>query len=423
MCNRLVGLLLALTALAACARPYAPTGGEPDRLPPALVSTSPAPFVVVTQLDEPAVFRFNERIRTRTFNRSLVSVSPGEPGDIEFHVGGDEIRVRPRGGWAPGQIYHVVIRPGVEDLFNNRRTQQVELVFSTGPEVPRDALAGLVEDRLTGRGARDAVVEAVRRTDSTVYRAWTDSSAFFALRDIPYGTYDLYAYADANHNGRRDPAEARHLGVTASLGAGQDTVQVFFELLPSDTTAPRLLRAETMDSTAVRVTFDDAVDPDSGLVAATAAAYLLPDSTLRPGRLTLELLAAATEAARRRRAAADSVAADSAARAAADSAARAATRDSTAARPPARALPSAARAAARAPGPAPAAPTGPLPEKIVVLSSEQPFAPGDYAIVIEGVRNVNGLSGGGSVRVTVKAAPAPARPSADTIPVFRPRLP
>jgi hypothetical protein len=156
-----------LVVLAACARPFAPPGGDPDRLPPGLVSTSPAPFAVLTELDEPVVFRFDERIRTRNFSPALVSVSPGVPEDVEFQVKGNEVRVGLRGGWRQGQIYNVVIRPGVEDMFNNRRARAAELVFTTGPQVPHSVLAGLIEDRLTGRPAREAV-EAVRRTDSTV---------------------------------------------------------------------------------------------------------------------------------------------------------------------------------------------------------------------------------------------------------------
>ena len=411
MPRQLAILGVALTALAACARPYAPPGGDPDRLPPALVTTNPAPFTVWTQLEQPVVFRFDERLRTRTFTRALVSVSPGSPADIEFHVSGNEVRVRPRGGWLPGQIYRVVLRPGVEDMFSNRRLAEAELVFSTGPQVPPSALAGLIEDRMTRRPARDAIVEAVRRNDSTVYRAWADSAAFFALRYIPYGTYDLYAYADGNRNGRRDPSEARDIGVTASVGPGQDTVQVFFELLPNDSTPPRPLRAEPQDSVHVRITFDDAIDPDSGLVAATATIFALPDSTLRPGRPALLLEAAATAAARARRAAADSAAADSAARA------RARTGGDSAAAPPAPARPPAPVAGGRPGAAAPAAqnaPTEPLPEKIVVLSTDAPFAPGEYVLVISGARNVNGLVGGGSVRFTVKPPAAPARAPADT---------
>jgi len=382
------GLLLTMVVLAGCARPYAPPGGERDRLPPALVSTSPAPLAVGGELDAPVVFRFDERIRTRTFTRALVSVSPSLPDEIEFDIKGSEVRVRRRGGWQPGQIYHVILRPGVEDLFGNRRSLPAELVFSTGPQIPPTALAGLVEDRITARAARDAVVEAVRRNDSTVYRTYADSAAFFALRHVPYGTYDVVAYSDANRNARRDASEARHLGVTASLGPGQDTVQVFFNLLPSDTTGPRLLRAETQDSLSVRLTFDDAIDPDSGMVGGGAELFALPDSSSVPAALDMQLQAVAAAAARIRQAAVDSARADSA---------RADT------------------AAARVPVPPPAAAQDTariLPEKVLVLTMERALSPGEYAVVVRGLRNVNGLVGGGSARFTVR--PPPRRPAADT---------
>ena len=53
------------------------------------------------------------------------------------------IRVSLRRGWEPGQIYHVTIRPQIQDLFNNRVTDPVHLVFSTGPAIPQTRLSGL----------------------------------------------------------------------------------------------------------------------------------------------------------------------------------------------------------------------------------------------------------------------------------------
>jgi hypothetical protein len=166
-----------------------------------------------------------------------------------------------------------------------------------------------------------------------------------------------------------------------------------------------------MDSMQVRITFDDAIDQDSGLVAARADVFALPDSTARAGNYTLQLEAAALASARARRPAADSVAPDSAA---ADSGCIHNSTVDTTARAAPRLRPGAAPPAAQEP-------TVPIPQKAIVLGSDTPFRPGSYAIVVSGARNVNGLAGGGSVTLTVRAPATPARSPTDTLPDPSPR--
>lgn len=395
-------LLLLLGALlgAACARPQAPPGGDPDRQPPALVATAPAPLSLLSDLAAPVVVRFDERLRVRTFNRTFVTVMPGAPAEMEVSLHGAEIRVRRTGGWLPGQVYHVVVRAGLEDRFGNKRTDPVELVFSTGPEIPPTALAGVVQDRMTGQGARDAVVEAVRQSDSTTYRAQADSTAFFALRHAPYGTYDVRAYTDRNRNGRLDAGESRSEAVLVSMAPGADTTTLALELLPGDTTPPRLLRAETLDSLHVRLTFDDAIDLEFGLDSARVSFLRLADSATIAIAARLQPARAHEQEQQRARAAADSARAAEAARADTTLAA------TDTAAPPVTAPPRApgvTRGAASAPGRL-------VPEPAVVVTLPAPLAPGEYAAQATGFRNLNRLSGGGTAEFTVQ----PPRPPADS---------
>ena len=380
MMKRSVVLLL---ALGACARPQPAPGGDPDRQAPGLVSTSPAALARVTDPNATVVFRFDERLRTRSFNRTFVTVMPGEPDEFQVSVHGNEVRVSRRAGWLPGQIYHVVVRTGIEDLFGNRRSVPAELVFSTGPEVPFTAIAGMVQDRVTRQGARDAQVQAVRRADSTVYRTAADSASFFALRHAPYGTYDVVAFSDRNRNNRLDAGEPRSGISLVNLGAGADTVMVMFELLPHDSTGPRLSRAELADSTHLRLTFDDYIDAENGTGGASLEVYQLPDSTLYQAGGALQLPAAFEAERERSRAAADT------------GRARADTARADTARP----------APPRRPGIASAQrPTGPVADRTVIATVMRPLVPGEYAVVVRNIRNVNGLVGSGSVRFTVRAA-------------------
>jgi hypothetical protein len=196
--------LVAVLLLSGCAKAYAPPGGEQDRTPPRLVSTTPEALAVVPGFNQPIVFTFDETLAEQGINNATVVVSPQPRGNVEIERHGNRIEVKSRAGWTADQVYRVLVRPGIGDRFGNRRTDALEIVFSTGPAIESTALGGLVTDRLTGRAAVDASIEAVRAADSAVYTTDADSAGFFALRSVPSGVYTVRAYFDSNRNRRRD---------------------------------------------------------------------------------------------------------------------------------------------------------------------------------------------------------------------------
>lgn len=408
-------LLMACTAAVACARPLPPPGGEEDRLPPQLVGTVPEPLAVVPANDEPVVFRFDERISERNFSETLITVSPLD-GALRIDRSGREVRIGIDGGWRADRVYRIVLLPGIRDLFGNTRTEAAELVFSTGPPVPDNALAGIVLDRVTARAAQNGVVTAVRRADSVTYMAVADTGGFFSLRHIPLGVYDVRAYSDQNRNRRRDSAEPVDSGRVTTLSSTSDTLAVIFNVLSPDSTRAEVTSAEVIDSLRIRVQLDDYVAPDAPTSQIAVQLVALPDSTpvsaasrVVTAAVWDSLRAVTAEAARA--AAADSAAAA----AAADSAA--ADVDTTAARP-------------RPSGRPPARNTrqqeaqGPLPSRDLVIMLERPLAPGQYVVTLGGITNLSNISGGGgSASFEVRAAPArQERPApADTTSVPPPR--
>jgi hypothetical protein len=348
-------LLLGGALACGCARAFAPPGGERDVMAPRLESVSPAPLSVVPASRQAVVFRFDERISSRRFNRTLVTVNPAAPEDVNAEVSGHELRISLERGWQPGQVYQVLVRPGIGDLFGNERRDPVELIFSTGDPPPPSALAGLLEDRITGASPAEGVIQALRQGDSVSYIAGADSAGFFALRHVPYGTYDVTAYGDQNRNRRRDPSEAVAGPVVATLGSGQDTVMLALVLLPPDSTAPRLTGADRTDSVHVRLTFDDYLDADS-MATFAAQVLALPDSAPLPHSVRV----VADTATRRRE----------------------------------------ARAA----------------ERTLLLEVDRGLPPADVAIRVSGVRNVNGLMGGGTAAVAYRPTPVAPAPSDSTAP-------
>lgn len=373
-------LVAAGVGVLACARPYAPPGGEPDRSPPRLVSVTPEPLAVVAAGNQPVTFRFDERLSERGFSEALVTVSPLDSA-LRVDRSGGEVRVRIDGGWRPGRVYRVVLLPGIRDLFGNERSQQSEVVFSTGDPIGNTALAGMVIDRVTGQPAQNGVVEALHRSADARYTAIADSSGFYSLRYLPLGEYDVHAFDDLNRNRRRDGLEPVDIGHAAVFAAPTDTVALIFSTLSPDTTAPRVARAQALDSLHVRIEFDDPADPALAPEVVRAQVHALPDSTAYADVVRIITAAVFQD---ERRAAADSAAADTAA----------------ADRPPGAAADTAAAAA-------PAAETELLPVRELVLRLDRPLLPGSYTVTVSGLTNLHGLTGGGTARFDVAAPPTP----------------
>jgi hypothetical protein len=272
--------LAAAAGLAGCARVMPPTGGEQDREAPRVVETQPEQgqmAMAFAGTNQPVRIVFHETISERS-PRDMVQVSP-ETGEVDVDRDGNELKVRIAGGWREGRVYRVTVLPGIVDRRGNARTTSYELVFSTGAPILHNALGGIAVDRITGRPAVNARVEARLRSDTTsVYTAVTDSAGFFALRSLPAGDYTAVVYTDQNRNRRLDAAEAQAVS-NVTLGA-TDTVPLELALLPRDTTPARLLRAEIRDSMQVRLFFDDYRDANAPLRDIRVAAWQLPDSLL-----------------------------------------------------------------------------------------------------------------------------------------------
>lgn len=249
--------LTAVLGAAACAHVEAPPGGPEDNEPPEVISIRPTPDSIVPGYTGPVVVSFNERI-SETGIEDAVIVSP-RTSPVAVDHGRREIRVSLREGWAPDVIYHVSIRPDVRDLFNNVIQEPIEIVFSTGPEIPETIVEGSVIDRLTGQPEAEVRVEAIRAADSLVYATATDREGWFQIGRIPEGEYQIRAFEDLNRNRELDGYERSDSGLVEIRS--DVAVEVALRLLAPDSTAPVLASAESRPG-AIDLEFDDYLDPE-----------------------------------------------------------------------------------------------------------------------------------------------------------------
>ena len=297
-----------------------PPGGPEDHAPPKLLSVTPDTNSV-NQKPSNVTFRFDEVVSERpsgaqSLDRAVV-VSPSD-GAPRVRWRRSAIQVRPRRAFRPNTTYTVTILPGMTDLRGNTQKSGFTTTFSTGPNLLRTRLSGVVFDWVAGRPAPKSFVQAFVRGDTTFsWIAQADSAGRFELRSFPSGTYLLRAVIDANDNRGLDPREAWDTVGVAVADSGRVEMYAFVH----DTVGPRIDRINVSDSVTLGVDFDKAVDPSSPLTPATfvvvatdstptSVTALLSDSTLEAERAARAKSAADSARARGGR---DTTRADSAA--------------------------------------------------------------------------------------------------------------
>lgn len=274
---------VATAGAGACARESAPSGGPADRRPPVIVGVRPDTFEQIEPGSDRIRIEFDESLSETPSSGTLdqsVQVSP-RTGAVTVHHEGDAIEVEIEGGYLPGVVYRVTVLPVIQDRFRNALLDPFEWVFSTGPDFVPTAVAGEVWDRVTGDPVTDLAVFAVSG-DSVRYTAQTDSSGLFVMRYLPTGAYRLEGIDDRNLNDLADPFEIQGVGDELTLTAADTLVTSFWVMMP-DTTPAQLAQASKIDSSTVRLVFDDALDPMQSLQGLVRGVYR--DSGDTPGVL------------------------------------------------------------------------------------------------------------------------------------------
>ena len=422
--------LIALVGLgvAACARTGEPPGGPPDVKAPVILGVYPESGAVVPELHADAVIQYDDVIdegggggtaggtsgaATGLATKVLLSPTRGSY-KVSWHR--SAIHVKPAEGWKPGRVYHLEILPGIADLRRNTTKERHTIVFSTGPPVPKSALAGTVVQWVEQHVLTGGLVRAQLLPDTIGYLAVTDSVGNFRLDAIPPGRYLVYAIVDQNNNRQRDRREAYDSGVVKL----DTTASVVLWTFLHDSLGPRVRQVEAIDSTTARLTFSAPLDPAQPLDSLVVRVLALPDST--PVKIArLYSSADYDSVAARERAVADSI------RAAHDTTKKAApppkpdtTADTTGRVPPTR--PEAPRAAVDTSELRALLRKRPVPQDKIVLRVETPFKPeGKYYVEVRGARNLNGARADGhTVLVVPKPKPPPtaadsAKAAADSL--------
>ncbi len=277
---------VAVGLLAGCARMAPPPGGPSDGMPPLLISTIPDSLRVLDGFDGWVEFKFDEIISEGTqpnFGNGngelerLVMVSPSPDSVIpRVQWKRNRLLVRPRDGWRPNTVYRIELAPGIRDIRepSNVSTQASVITLATGGSLPSRYLIGRAVDWGTQRPVPLALIEALLLPDSLPYRTLADSNGRFAFGPLPRGTFLVAAVVDQDRNRRRGGKESWD---TVRVGMATDVVGEIWAY-PRDSTPPRILSAERVDSFTIGVVLTQTLDPRFALPADSIRVVGLPDS-------------------------------------------------------------------------------------------------------------------------------------------------
>ncbi len=377
--------LILLVAALGCAQQGFPPGGPEDKAPPKLLSIRPDSNAVNVKSDE-VELQYDEVLNEQpgaggSALGQLVLVSPSDGAPkVDWHR--SRLTVKGRHGWRSNTTYTITVLPGLTDLRGNAIETPLTFSFSTGPRIDTSRIAGIIFDWPAGHPLASARVEALRRSDSTLFVGRADSSGRFVIPHLSPGTFTVTGYGDANSNAALDPREPWD----SARVSVRDSARVELLAFVHDTLPPSIASVDVRDSLTLRVTFDRPLAPNQRLDSAHFRVRAA-DSSIVPIRRVLS--AAAYDKART-----DSTSHADSIRARTDTAA-------------ARALLEAARARAdtSAPKPGPV-PSKPIPVTEVYLLLGNPLVTGaTYRMTATNVRTILGRAGSPTRTISVPKPP------------------
>lgn len=347
--------LVLCVLVGACAKQEPPPGTGRDASPPRVVETRPAYGEAVPGFDGDAWIRFDEPLSNpRNIERTLLA-SPA--GRYRVMPGRTRIRIHPQEGWREDAVYYFVIPAGLSDLLRNRTAAPIELLFSTGADVPPTLVQGRAYDRVTGRGRQGTRLMFLSQ-DSVPYTAVSDTGGVFRLPGLPYGDYRALAFIDQDRDFEYDAEFEPGDVVPFQLTDGLPTATVDLWMLPADSTPPVLASADVLDSLTLRLTFDDPLDPEASL--AEVEVIVAEESGDRTWTLA----------------------------------------DVVVGRPPVpTVVPDSADVERDVPAPGPSGPVREPAPNFATVTVTEPLIEGTYRVEVSGFPNLRGLPGGGGVTV------------------------
>lgn len=253
-------IFFCLVSFASCATPVAPTGGQPIRTAPQIISTSPEQGT--TQFDKREIWFEFDRFMNRGSATRALRIEPDI--GISYSIGWKrKVLVITFTEPLPDSVT-IIVSLGTElsDIENNRLGQPFQLAFSTGSTVDSAGvdIATISFDKANEEaGVTVGLFRESALDQAAVYMAESDTAGIVRFRNTTPGQYVAVLLDDRNRNRRIDVGE-RHFPAIERITIATDTMNTSKLVYSTqDTVPPSVLGVGLLSNTRLRVRFSEPI--------------------------------------------------------------------------------------------------------------------------------------------------------------------
>ena len=238
----LIGSVLGGTG---CANIIPPAGGPRDSLPPILLRASP-PDSTLNFRGNRIVLEFDEFIDAQNTQSVLLTPYPLRPPRFEPRL--RTLTITLQDTLEPNTTYTINFGEAIKDVNEGNVLRNFDYTFSTGAALDSLSFSGNVVLAETGAVDTNMVAVLYRNLDDSAlvkdrprYIAKLNRSGSFQFRNLPSGTFALYAYGDANsrsYSGRNQLFAFADSPIVVRSGAAPVTLYAFREGQPGTPATP-----------------------------------------------------------------------------------------------------------------------------------------------------------------------------------------
>lgn len=252
---RLFALLLAVFAVAGCARMGSPDGGWYDEKPPVVMHTSPANGAVGVNQKRVTIY-FDEFVTLDNATENVI-ISPPQTEQPDIKVKGKSIVVNFKDSLKEATTYTVDFSDAIKDNNEGNPLGNYTFTFSTGGAIDTMQVGGYVLDAETLEPVQGTQVGLYllgdsAEADTTIVRRFTtepmlrvsrtDQSGHFTIKGVKPGRYRIYALKDVDNNFMLTPGSGEQMAFL-----DETIVPSVFDDTRQDTTMLDSLRIKSIE--------------------------------------------------------------------------------------------------------------------------------------------------------------------------------
>lgn len=199
---------------ASCAHIVAPNGGTKDVTPPKVLHTSPNNYQTNFKSTK-IILKFDEYIQLTNPDDQVI-ISPPLNNKAQYNLKGKQLEIKLNDTLKSNTTYTINFGNSLGDNHENNTLQNYNYVFCTGDIIDTAFITGVVNSAFTTKPASGITVALYNinlYVDSTpykerpVYLTKTNETGLFKISNLPYKSFNVFAFKDDNKNNKADLLE------------------------------------------------------------------------------------------------------------------------------------------------------------------------------------------------------------------------